>query len=114
MTQHEMFARIIESNAESINNSTNEIAKIMEKNRLTQSDRQTIESELHNIEQMNDAIYSAVENMCATPSKAIDDELAADLHELIPSKLSVQEYDTLLAAIDNWRTSIGLPKKLYF
>lgn len=113
MTQQEMFARI-ERYAESISNSTNDIAEIMEKPRLTQIDRQTIVSELHNIEQTNDAIYSVAENMNAAPSRSIDDELAQDLHELIPSKLSAQEYDTLLAAIDDWRASIGLPKKLYF
>lgn len=113
MTQHEFFSSI-ERKTESICNSIDEVLKSMEKNRLTQIDKQTIVTELRNIEQTNDAIYGEAKNLYATPSCPIDESLAEDLHELIPNKLSAQEYDTLLAAIDNWRTSIGLPKKLYF
>lgn len=114
MKSNELFASI-ESKTESIGSSVDEIEEIMEKPRFTQRDRQIVIAELRNIKLNNERIYGAAEEINASASKntVLDDGIEADIAQFIPRKMSVQEYDMLLAALDNWRVEIGLPKKKF-
>lgn len=103
----------IDTKTESIDISVNEIEEIMEKPRFTQRDRQLVIAELRNIKLNNERIYGVAEeiNASATANTVLDDDIEADIAQFIPRKMSVQEYDMLLAALDNWRVEIGLPNK---
>lgn len=113
MTNNELF-NSIESKTESISGSVNEIAEIMKKPRMTQYDRKTIVSELHNIAATNDSIYAVAEDVNVAASESIAADVVMDLSKFIPKTMSAYEYDKLLEALDDWRASIGLPKKMHF
>lgn len=115
MKSNELFASI-ESKTESIGSSVDEIEEIMEKPRFTQRDRQIVIAELRNIKLNNERIYGVAEENNAdanSANDALDNAVVTDIAQFIPKKLSVQEYDMLLAALDNWRAEIGLPKKKF-
>lgn len=113
MKSDELFASI-ESKTESIGASVDEIEEIMEKPRFTQRDRQIVITELRNIKLNNDRIYGvAEENNANAANNVLDADVASAIAQFIPRRMSAQEYDMLLAALDNWRAEIGLPKKKF-
>lgn len=109
-----------ESQYESINNSLDvidesiaDIRSVRLGNRINQL-LTTISSELNNIRQNSDGLYSTCEDdYCDANNDSFRVDDWEELIELLPDPtlMSAGDMNSLLDAVNNWRVSCGLPSK---